>query len=96
MIDTLIDQRWEELAEAIVRQAMVDYRKAFRVSRKIAKKPEQRRRKAKADKEIKEINEFLHSGWFGVLTELDPDYLTLKVREDVRRRRWYMPEDWDD
>ena len=55
---------YESLANAIVLQAVKDYRLTD-------------------DKaEIEELERFFRSGWFGVLTKVDPEYLIDKLRKE--------------
>jgi len=55
---------YENLANAIVLQAVKDYRLTD-------------------DKaEIEELERFFRSGWFGVLTKVDPEYLIDKLRKE--------------
>jgi hypothetical protein len=67
---------FENLANAIVKQAADDYEAALR---KLKKNP---RNKA-AMGEAMELENFFHSGWYGVLTKVDPDYLIRRLREKV-------------
>lgn len=67
---------YENLANTIVAQAASDYLVSLK---KIKKNP---RNKA-AMAEAMEIEQFFHSGWYGVLTGVDPDYLIRKLREKV-------------
>ena len=67
---------FENLANAIVKQAADDYEAALR---KLKKNP---RNKA-AMGEAMELENFFHSGWYGVLTKVDPDYLIRRLREEV-------------
>lgn len=67
---------FENLANAIVKQAADDYEAALR---KLKKNP---RNKA-AMGETMELENFFHSGWYGVLTKVDPDYLIRRLREKV-------------
>ena len=54
------DHPYNDLANAIIAQAANDYR--------VAKK--------KRDKsEIKFITDFFYSGWYSMLTKVDPDYI---------------------
>ena len=55
---------YEELANAIVLQAVKDYRMTD------------------DEKELKEIERFFRSGWFGVLTKVDPDLLINQLRKE--------------
>lgn len=69
---------YEELANAIVLQAVSDYRYA---TKRMRTHPEEtmihRRRK-------KEVERFIRSDWFGVLTSLDPAILLEKLKEEAR------------
>ena len=67
---------YENLANAIVAQAASDYLASLK------KKKKNPRNKA-AMAEAMEIEQFFHSGWYGVLTGVDPDYLIRKLREKV-------------
>ena len=55
---------YEELANAIVLQAVKDYRMTD------------------DEKELKEIERFFRSGWFGVLTKVDSDLLIKQLRKE--------------
>lgn len=55
---------YEELANAIVLQAVKDYRLTD------------------DEAELAEIERFFRSGWFGVLSKVDPEYLTRKLRKE--------------
>ena len=72
---------YQALAEAIIAQAAMDYLEALHVIREY---PDARG----AMKEIRRIERFIHSAWFGVLTKADPDYLIVQMRdvEDERQR----------
>lgn len=61
---------YEELANAIVLQAVKDYRMTD------------------DEKELKEIERFFRSGWFGVLTKVDPDLLIKQLRKEKAQ---YLP-----
>jgi hypothetical protein len=67
---------YENLANAIVAQAARDYLTALR---RLKKNPENRT----AMDEAMRLENFFHSGWYGVLTSVDPDYLIRKLREKV-------------
>ncbi len=60
-------QPWEDLANGIIEQAADDYKKAL----KRIKKSKQLR----AAQEIHSINRWFRSEWFGMLTQIDPEYL---------------------
>ena len=56
---------YEELANAIVLQAVKDYRLTD------------------DEAELAEIERFFRSGWFGVLSKVDPEYLIRKLRKEM-------------
>ena len=72
---------FEMLANAIVKQAADDYRKAHKMLLKDPKNPTAR-------KWIREVEEFLRSQWFDALTDVDGEYILQKLKEEVRT---YMP-----
>ena len=55
---------YEELANAIVLQAVKDYRLTD------------------DEAELVEIERFFRSDWFGVLTDVDPEYLIRRLRKE--------------
>ena len=55
---------YEELANAIVLQAVKDYRLT------------------NDEAELAEIERFFRSGWFGVLSKVDPEYLIRNLRKE--------------
>lgn len=55
---------YENLANAIVLQAVKDYRLTD------------------DEAELAEIESFFRSDWFGVLTDVDPEYLIRKLRKE--------------
>ena len=55
---------YQELANAIVLQAVKDYRMTD------------------DERELKEIERFFRSGWFDVLSKVDPEYLIRKLRKE--------------
>jgi hypothetical protein len=67
---------YQNLANAIVAQAAQDYLSALK---KLKKNPRNRM----AMDEAMQLEKFFHSGWYGVLTGVDPDYLIRKLREKV-------------
>ena len=64
-----LDDHYQELANAIVLQAVYDYRKST------------------DSREIHEIESFFRSGWFRVLTKVDPELLIAKLREEKLEAR---------
>lgn len=67
---------YENLANAIVLDAVKDYRKALKRLRKNT-------RNSIAVSERDVIERFFHSPWFGVLTKVDPEYLITKLNKEV-------------
>ena len=70
------DDPYTGLANAIILQAVKDYRVAIK---KLS------RGRVNKDAEIKkqEILNFFRSDWFGVLTEIDPEIMIRKLDEEV-------------
>ena len=58
---------YEELANAIILQAVKDYRLT------------------NDERELQEIERFFRSGWFGVLSKVDPEYLIKKLRKEKQK-----------
>lgn len=67
---------YEELANAIVIQAVVDYRIA---TKRLEKHPLDKMQKHTQ----REVLRFLRSDWFGILTTLDPEVLLEKLTKEV-------------
>lgn len=67
---------YQALANAIIEQAVKDYRATLKVLRR---HPDYKAAMAEA----MEIERFFHSGWYGVLTEIDPDYLIKRLRKEA-------------
>ena len=57
---------YEELANAIILQAVKDYRLTD------------------DERELQEIERFFRSGWFGVLSKVDPEFLIKELRKEKR------------
>ena len=68
---------YEELANAIVMQAVKDYRTALK---RVARHPKDRDGLAAKT----ECERFFRSGWFGVLTGIDPEMLVRKLQKEVQ------------
>ena len=45
--------------------------------KRLKKNPYDRKKR----KEVRELEEFFHSDWYELLTDVDPDYLIRKLRE---------------
>ncbi len=67
---------YQALANAIIEQAVKDYRAALKILRRY---PDSKAAMAEA----MEIERFFHFGWYGVLTEIDPDYLIKRLRKEA-------------
>lgn len=67
---------YNNLANAIILQAVKDYRKALRT---LSINPNNR----SAQYERRRIEQFFRSGWFGVLTSIDPEMLIAKLKAEV-------------
>lgn len=68
---------YEKLANAIVLEAVKDYRTALK---RVARHPKDRDGLAVKN----ECERFFRSGWFGVLTEIDPEMLMRKLQMEVQ------------
>ena len=73
----LAEDSYERLANAIILQAVTDYRTALK---KIRKNPGNR----DAIDEALRIERFFRSGWYSQLTSVDGEYLIRKLREEIR------------
>ena len=74
---TAIDECYQSLANAIILQAIKDFRKRLKIVKKNGRKKEQ------ALKEMQDIVEFIKSPWFKILTNLEPEILLKKLKEEV-------------
>ncbi len=74
---TAIDECYQSLANAIILQAIKDFRKCLKIVKKNGRKKEQ------ALKEMQDIIEFIKSPWFKILTNLEPEILLKKLKEEV-------------
>ncbi len=71
-----MDQFYENLANAIILQAIADYRAALRLLRRNPAYSEARRVKA-------EVERFFRSPWYAVLTDLDGELLMAKLQKEA-------------
>ena len=69
---------YQELVNAIVMQAVKDYRIALLHSKK---RPDNNGYQI----EVASLERFFRSGWFGVLTRIDPEMLIAKLRKEKVR-----------
>ena len=60
---------YEELANAIILQAVKDYRLTD------------------DERELQEIERFFRSGWLGVLSKVDPEFLIKELRKEKQNDR---------
>lgn len=60
---------YENLANAIILQAVKDYRLSD------------------DERELKEIERFFRSGWFGVLSKVDPEFLIQSLQKEKQNDR---------
>lgn len=74
---TAIDECYQSLANAIILQAIKDFRKCLKIVKKNGRKKEH------ALKEMQDIVEFIKSPWFKILTNLEPEILLKKLKEEV-------------
>ena len=74
----LAEDPYERLANAIILQAVTDYRVALK---KIKAHPKNR----DAINEALEIERFFRSGWYQQLTSVDGEYLIRRLQEEVRQ-----------
>ena len=68
---------YEKLANAIVLQAVKDYRTALK---RVARRPKDRDGLATKN----ECERFFRSGWVGILTGIDPEMLMRKLQMEVQ------------
>ena len=74
----LAEDPYERLANAIILQAVTDYKTALK---KIRKNPGNR----DAIDEALRIERFFRSGWYSQLTSVDGEYLIRRLRDEVKR-----------
>lgn len=72
----LAENPYERLANAIVLQAVSDYRAALK---KVRKNPKNR----EALDTALQIEKFFHSQWYQTLTSVDGEYLITQLREEA-------------
>lgn len=72
----LAENPYEKLANAIILQAVSDYRAALK---KVKKNPNNR----EAIEGALQLEKFFRSEWYQVLTSVDGEYLIEKLREEV-------------
>lgn len=73
----MIYEPYKELGAAIILQAVKDYRTA---TRKYKKGKDTDKHQAT----MNEIEDFIRSEWFGVLTDIEPEMLLEKLKEECK------------
>ena len=71
-----MNENWEKLAQAIILQAVEDYRKCRRLVRR---KPNQ----VEAQKMIREVEYFFRSRWYKQLSDTDGNKIIEMLRREV-------------
>ena len=71
-----MNENWEKLAQAIILQAVEDYRKCRRLVRR---KPGQ----VDAQKMIREVEYFFRSDWYKQLSDTDGNQIIEQLRREV-------------
>lgn len=74
----LAEDPYERLANAIVLQAVDDYRRALKA---VKRNPSNRT----AIDEALSIERFFRSGWYSTLTSVDGEYLLRRLQEEIRQ-----------
>lgn len=67
---------YEALANAIIHEAVEDFRKAYK----------ERTREETAAWKMNKVIRLIRSGWFGKLTDADPEHLIMRLEDE--RRKW--------
>ena len=73
----LVEDPYERLANAIILQAVTDYRAALKQIRRNPKNQE-------AIDEAMRVESFFRSGWYSQLTAVDGEYLIRRLQDEVR------------
>ena len=73
----LTEDPYERLANAIILQAVTDYRAALK---RIKRKPEDR----ETIDEAMRFESFFRSGWYSQLTTVDGEYLIQRLQDEVK------------
>lgn len=74
----LAEDPYERLANAIILQAVTDYRAALK---RVKRNPKDRERMDEALR----IERFFRSGWYQCLTNVDGEYLIRRLQDEVRQ-----------
>lgn len=73
----LAEDPYERLANAIILQAVTDYRAALKLIRRSPKNQD-------AIDEALRIERFFRSAWYSQLTSVDGEYLIRRLRDEVK------------
>ena len=82
-------ENYENLANAIILRAVLDYKDLYRKCKKHEKNPESETYKT-AKSKLDHIEKFFYSDYFKLLTDADGDYIVRKMKEDYSyiSKRW--------
>lgn len=80
---------YEELANAIIKQAVYDYKKALIKAKDDDIKSKNSRFKNITDfndniSKIKRLEKFFNSEWFNILTTVDGSYIITKIKNEIK------------
>jgi hypothetical protein len=84
---------YEKLAADIVKHAIIDYRKACEgltqleargALLRLTNRSKYEKIRAKYNQEIEEIESFIQSPYFGILTSINPETLLITLREECK------------
>ena len=73
-----MQRNWEDLAQAVILQAVEDYRRA---RRRVRRFPDQKGAQAT----IREVGRFFRSRWFAQLADVDGEAILKRLRREVVR-----------
>lgn len=77
--DTYYDGGWRELANAIILQAVDDYKTAVKRKRRTSNQT----LIDTCEAIIEEVVDFFHSEWFSTLTDADPSTILEELNKDI-------------
>ena len=83
-IDKSLEPNWHDLANAVILQAVDDYRKAYTI---YCRRPWDTSAKAT----VEEVTRFFHSQWFCALSGVDGPAVLNRITEEIDeryRREW--------
>ena len=71
-----LQENWEDLANAIIIQAVKDYKIAYQ---RLLRHPESNG----AQEEVRKLERFFYGRWYSQLTDVDPYYLLNRLKEAI-------------